>query len=163
MSIDANAAEHAEVDSAAAGDVDGRGDADVEAAMADSPLGPGEDATPAERAIWEALNGVEDPHLPLSLVEMAMIYDVRVEEGGAATGGDAAGGDEIGGESATVEITFPCMGCPAYDFIHDDVEAACREVGVEAVEIDVVWDPVWSKDMMPTHAKETLRNSGIGV
>ena len=164
MSIDANAAEHAEVDSTAAGDVDGRGDADVEATMADSPLGPGEDATPAERAIWEALDGVEDPHLPLSLVEMAMIYDVRVEEGGAATGDGGTGGDATtAGDAATVEITFPCMGCPAYDFIHDDVEAACREAGVEAVEIDVVWDPVWSKDMMPTHAKETLRASGIGI
>ena len=121
---------------------------DAAETLADSPLGPGEDATPTERAVWNALDGVPDPHLPLSLVEMAMVYDVTVEDGG---------------DAATVDISFPCMGCPAYEFIHDDVRTACRDVGVEDVEIDVVWDPIWSKDMMPEHAKESLRASGIGI
>ena len=120
--------------------------AEANAPDADVELGPGEDATPTERAVWEALEEVEDPHLPLSLVEMAMIYDVSVED-----------------DEATVEISFPCMGCPAYEFIHEDIRTACRDVGVSDVEIDVVWDPVWSKDMMPAHAKETLRESGIGI
>ena len=150
MSADANAREagldgH---DSAAPGDT-----------PEDTPFGPGEDATETERAVWAALDEVEDPHLPLSLVEMAMIYDVRVEESGAETDGDA----ETGGAAATVEISFPCMGCPAYDFIHEDIRGACHDVGVDAVEIDVVWDPIWSKDMMPARAKETLRESGIGI
>lgn len=108
--------------------------------------GPGEDATSTERAVWDALDEVEDPHLPLSLVEMAMVYDVAVE-----------------GDAATVEISFPCMGCPAYEFIHEDIRTACQGVGVDDVEINVVWDPIWSKDMMPEHAKETLRSSGIGI
>lgn len=111
-----------------------------------APLGPGADTSPAERAVWDALEEVEDPHLPLSLVEMAMIYDVAVDDG-----------------VATVELTFPCMGCPAYDFVHEDVRAACRDAGVDDVEIDVVWDPVWSKDMMPEAARETLRTWGVGV
>lgn len=111
-----------------------------------APLGPDEDATPTERAVWDALDDVEDPHLPLSLVEMAMIYDVAVED-----------------DAARVEISFPCMGCPAYEFIHEDIRTACHDVGVTDVEIDVVWDPIWSKDMMPDHAKETLRSSGIGI
>ena len=109
-------------------------------------LGPGDDASPEERAVWAALDEVEDPHLPLSLVEMGMIYDVSVAEG-----------------TATVEMSFPCMGCPAYEFIHEDVRAACREAGAAEAEVDVVWDPVWTKDMMPPHARETLRESGIGV
>ena len=126
--------------------------AEANAPDASVELGPGDDATAMERAVWDALDEVEDPHLPLSLVEMAMIYDVAVDEGGA-TNGDAA----------TIEISFPCMGCPAYEFIHDDIRTACHDVGVEDVEIDVVWDPIWSKDMMPDHAKQTLRNSGIGI
>ena len=140
MSADADAAEGAAVDAEA--------DSNGLETLADSPLGPGDDASPIERAVWQALDGVPDPHLPLSLVEMAMIYDVSVEEGG---------------DAATVEITFPCMGCPAYEFIHEDVRAACRKAGVSDVEIDVVWDPIWSKDMMPAHAKESLRASGIGI
>jgi len=145
VSADADVAEGAAVD--ADGDptevVGGR---DARATLADSPLGPDEDASPTELAVWDALDGVPDPHLPLSLVEMAMIYDVAVED-----------------DAATVEITFPCMGCPAYEFIHDDVRTACRDVGVSEVEIDVVWDPIWSKDMMPEGAKESLRASGIGI
>jgi len=138
MSADADSTEGAAVDTGE--------DPEVLATMADSPLGPGDDASPTERAIWEALNGVPDPHLPLSLVEMAMIYDVAVED-----------------DAATVEITFPCMGCPAYEFIHEDIRTACSDVGVSEVDIDVVWDPIWSKDMMPAHAKESLRASGIGI
>ena len=143
MSADADAAVDADGDPTEV--VGGR---DARATLADSPLGPDEDASPTELAVWDALDGVPDPHLPLSLVEMAMIYDVSV--------------DEVG-DAATVEITFPCMGCPAYEFIHEDVRTACRDVGVSEVEIDVVWDPVWSKDLMPEHAKESLRASGIGI
>ena len=121
---------------------------DAAETLADSPLGPGEDATRTERAIWNALDGVPDPHLPLSLVEMAMIYDVTVDE------------DE---DAAAIDVSFPCMGCPAYEFIHEDIRTACSEVGVADVDIDVVWDPIWSKDMMPEHAKASLRASGIGI
>ena len=145
MSADANARD-AEGDPSAEG-------AATDLPAADTPFGPDDGASPIERAVWEALDDVEDPHLPLSLVEMAMIYDVDVEEGGAATGGDAV----------TVDVSFPCMGCPAYDFIHEDIRTACHGVGLAEVEIDVVWDPIWSKDMMPAHAKETLRESGIGI
>lgn len=108
--------------------------------------GPGDDASPVERAVWDALDEVEDPHLPLSLVEMGMIYDVAVDRG-----------------AATVEMSFPCMGCPAYEFIHEDIEAACREAGATDAAVDVVWDPVWTKEMMPEHAREALRESGIGI
>jgi len=155
MSADADSADGPAVDAEATDDVSvaTKDDGDVFATLADSPLGPGDDASPTERAIWEALDGVPDPHLPLSLVEMAMIYDVAVDEGGASNGGDAA----------TVEISFPCMGCPAYEFIHEDIRTACSEVGVADVDIDVVWDPIWSKDMMPEGAKESLRASGIGI
>lgn len=109
--------------------------------------GPGDDATPLEREVWDTLDEIPDPHIPVSLVEMAMIYDVAVEDG-----------------TVTVEMTFPCMGCPAYDFIHDDIRAGCRTIaGVDDVEIDVVWDPIWSKDMLTRETREKMRESGIGL
>ena len=118
----------------------------ADASAPGAALGPGDDASPEERAVWDALDEVEDPHLPLSLVEMGMIYAVAVD-----------------GDAATVEMSFPCMGCPAYEFIHEDIREACGEAGVADAEVDVVWDPVWSKDMMPEHAREALRESGIGI
>ena len=50
------------------------------------------DATPFEEELWNALDGIPDPHIPVSLVEMAMIYDVSAEEG-----------------HVDVEMSFPCM------------------------------------------------------
>ena len=109
--------------------------------------GPSEDADEFERELWATLDTVPDPHIPVSLVEMAMIYDI-----------DAGDGD------VTVTMTFPCMGCPAYDMIKDDVRAALRTVrGVSDVDIEVTWDPVWSKDMLTDNAREELRDAGISI
>ena len=109
--------------------------------------GPSEAADEFERELWATLDTVPDPHIPVSLVEMAMIYDI-----------DAGDGD------VTVTMTFPCMGCPAYDMIKDDVRAALRTVrGVSDVDIEVTWDPVWSKDMLTDNAREELRDAGISI
>ncbi|MBV0925964.1 metal-sulfur cluster assembly factor [Halomicroarcula limicola] len=111
-------------------------------------IGPDGTETELEEAVWMNLDEIPDPHLPLSLVEMAMIYDVSVDRDGVAR----------------VDLSFPCMGCPAYEFIHDDIRGCLRTMdGVTDVEIDVVWDPVWSKDMLDEHAREELRESGIAL
>lgn len=110
-------------------------------------IGPGEDATAFERELWDALDTIPDPHIPVSLVDMAMIYDVE------ADGGDV-----------TVEMTYPCMGCPAYTMIQNDIRSCLRSMaGVEAVSVAVVWEPVWSKDMLTREAREELREAGIGL
>jgi phenylacetate-CoA oxygenase PaaJ subunit len=108
---------------------------------------PSEDADEFERELWATLDTVPDPHIPVSLVEMAMIYDIETDDG-----------------DVTVTMTFPCMGCPAYDMIKDDVRAALRTVrGVSDVDIEVTWDPVWSKDMLTDNAREELRDAGISI
>ncbi|GAA0281735.1 metal-sulfur cluster assembly factor [Halobacterium noricense] len=106
-----------------------------------------DDVDEFEQELWNTLDEVPDPHIPVSLVEMAMIYDVTVDDG-----------------DVTVTMTYPCMGCPAYDMIQEDVRAVLRVVdGVTSVSIDVTWDPVWSKDMLSEHAHEELREAGIGL
>jgi metal-sulfur cluster biosynthetic enzyme len=108
---------------------------------------PGEDADEFERELWATLDTVPDPHIPVSLVEMAMIYDIEADDG-----------------DVTVTMTFPCMGCPAYDMIKDDARAALRTVrGVTDVDIEVTWDPVWSKDMLTDNAREELRDAGSSL
>ena len=109
--------------------------------------GPSEDADEFERELWATLDTVPDPHIPVSLVEMAMIYDIEADDG-----------------DVTVTMTFPCMGCPAYDMIKDDARAALRTVrGVTDVDIEIAWDPVWSKDMLTDNAREELRDAGISL
>ncbi|AGB36594.1 metal-sulfur cluster assembly factor [Natronococcus occultus] len=105
------------------------------------------DTTPFERELWDVLDEIPDPHIPVSLVEMAMIYDVTENDG-----------------HVTVEMSFPCMGCPAYDMIHNDVRSCLTVVdGVDEVDIDVVWDPVWSKDMLTESVRKKIREAGISL
>ena len=49
-----------------------------------------------------------------------------------------------------LELTFTAMGCPAMDFIQDDIrERLLREPEVDEVRIEVVWDPVWTRTPHP--------------
>ncbi len=113
---------------------------------ADVP-GPDADASPFERALWDAIDEIPDPHVPVSLVEMGMVYDVAAEDGAVA-----------------VEMTYPCLGCPAYDMIQDDVRGRLRAVdGVDDVAIDVVWEPAWSKRRLSAAVREKIRAAGTDV
>lgn len=105
------------------------------------------DATPFEQHLWDVVDEIPDPHIPVSLVEMAMIYEIKAEDG-----------------DVIVEMTYPCMGCPAYDMIQNDIESCLTVLdGVDTVDVEVVWDPVWSKDMLTDEVREKMRESGISL
>jgi metal-sulfur cluster biosynthetic enzyme len=102
-----------------------------------------------EARIWNALREVEDPEIPVSLVGMGLIVSVAY---------DAAE------RRADLQITYTAMGCPAMDFIQDDIQAALlADPDIDSVEIEVVWDPVWTKDRIRSEARETMRQLGIAV
>lgn len=102
----------------------------------------------SEEAIWKALSGITDPELPVSLVDMGMIYGVRVDDGGRAS----------------IELTFTSIGCPGMDMILEDVRAAVATVpGVTEVQIDVVWSPPWSKTRLTTKGRRLLQAVGLSV
>jgi metal-sulfur cluster biosynthetic enzyme len=99
--------------------------------------------------IWTALHEVEDPEIPVSVVGMGLIVAVDYE---AAR------------RTARLTITYTAMGCPAMDMIQDDIRARLlREPDLEAVEIEVVWDPVWSRKRLSDSARATMRELGIAV
>jgi metal-sulfur cluster biosynthetic enzyme len=107
------------------------------------------DAERVEARLWNALRTVEDPEIPVSVVGMGLIVSLayRPER-----------------RLADLTITFTAMGCPAMDFIEDDIRAALLEdPGVDAVEIEVVWDPIWTKDRIRSDARETMRRLGTVV
>ena len=65
---------------------------------------------------------------------------------------------------AHVKMTYTAMGCPAMDMIQDDIRARLlSEPEVDLVEIEVVWDPVWSHQRLSQNARETMRDLGIAV
>ena len=101
----------------------------------------------AEARLWRALQDVEDPEIPISVVGMGLIVSVAYDEGA---------------RRADLEITYTAMGCPAMDFIEEDIrDALLADPDVEDVAIEVVWDPVWTKDRIRADARETMRRLGI--
>lgn len=100
-----------------------------------------------EADVWQALSGVTDPEMPVSLVDLGMIYRVEVD-----------------GSTAFVDLTFTSMGCPAMDMILDDVREAVSAVpGVERVEVEVVWSPPWTKARLTERGRTLLRATGLAL
>ena len=61
-----------------------------------------------------------------------------------------------------IELTFTAMGCPAMEFIQDDIrERLLREPEVDEVRIEVVWDPVWTRSRIREDARARMRSLGI--
>ncbi|MFB6221512.1 MAG: 1,2-phenylacetyl-CoA epoxidase subunit PaaD [Halolamina sp.] len=111
----------------------------------------GEGADGVEADIWEALYEVEDPEMPVSVVDLGLIYTVEVEE------------TEAGDERAVVEMTLTYSGCPARDMLQNDVRCAALSAGVEAVEVRLRYSPTWNVDMVTEDGREALREFGLSV
>ena len=100
-----------------------------------------------EARLWRALQDVEDPEIPISVVGMGLIVSIAY---GAAE------------RAVDLELTFTAMGCPATDFIEDDVrERLLQEPDVDEVRIEVVWDPVWTRSRIREDARARMRELGI--
>jgi metal-sulfur cluster biosynthetic enzyme len=100
-----------------------------------------------EARLLDALHDVVDAELPLDIVDLGLIYDVRYE---------------AVERRVEVDMTFTAMGCPAMDFMLDDVrERLCREPDVDTVDVQVVWDPPWTRDRLTERGAAALLAWGI--
>lgn len=98
-------------------------------------------------ALWDALRDVFDPELPISVVDMGLIVALTEHEG-----------------VVDLKLTFTAMGCPAMDFIMDDIRARLlQEPGVTAVNIEIVWSPVWTKARLSEEGIEIMRSWGVSA
>lgn len=107
----------------------------------------GDDASGVEKRVWDQLYEVEDPEMPVSIVDLGLIYNVEVVDG-----------------HAHVEMTLTYSGCPARDMLQGDVhDAAVRADGVEAAEVSLRYSPAWNVAMVSETGKESLREFGLSV
>jgi metal-sulfur cluster biosynthetic enzyme len=98
-------------------------------------------------ALWDALREVMDPEIPISVVDMGLIVDLGQQDG-----------------IVDVKLTFTAMGCPAMDFIMDDIRTRLmQEAGVRQVNIEIVWDPAWTKARLSEDGIDIMRNWGISA
>jgi metal-sulfur cluster biosynthetic enzyme len=97
--------------------------------------------------LWAALAEVQDPEMPINLVDLGVIYRIAEQDG-----------------LVEVDLTFTAMGCPASDFILEDVrERLLREDGVREVRINVVWNPPWTVARVTEAGRDALESWGLAV
>ena len=91
--------------------------------------------------VIEELQTVYDPEIPVNIYELGLIYDVEVDDDGAAR----------------IRMTLTTPMCPAAEELPPEVETKARSVeGVTSVQLDLVWDPPWNPGMMSEAAKLEL-------
>ena len=93
--------------------------------------------------VYEALRNCYDPELPVNLVDLGLIYDVKVDD-----------------DNVNVVMTLTARGCPAHSFISEQVREEVEKIaGVKSANVQVVWDPPWNVSRLSEAARKQL---GIG-
>jgi metal-sulfur cluster biosynthetic enzyme len=96
-----------------------------------------------EEEVYYALMNVYDPEIPVSIVDLGLIYDVQISSG-----------NNVG-----IKMSLTTPGCGMGAMIASQAEQAVKDIGANNVLVEVVWDPPWNPDMMSDEAKQKL---GIG-
>ena len=100
-----------------------------------------------EAAVLECLGEVLDPEIPISLVDLGLIYGVSWDAG-----------------VVTVDLTFTATACPCMEFIREDVRDRLEsEPWIERVRIEEVWSPPWTRERISERGKQQLRTMGMGA
>ena len=93
-----------------------------------------------ERAV-ELLRTVYDPEIPVDIYSLGLIYKIDVDDSG----------------KLNIDMTLTAPNCPAADFIVEDARYKLQSIdGVNEVNIEIVFEPEWTRDMMSEEAKLEL-------
>ena len=90
--------------------------------------------------IIEEIRKIYDPELPVNIYELGLIYDIKVD-----------------GSKAEIKMTLTTPNCPVAESLPKEVKEGAMQVeGIDEVDLQLVWDPPWTKDMMSDAAKLEL-------
>ena len=95
--------------------------------------------------VRDSLKKCMDPEVPLSIVDMGLIYGIDVTEN----------------NDVNIKMTMTTKGCPLHETMVDDVKRYAKKVsGVNNVDVEIVWDPPWTMDKMSDEAKAKMKTMG---
>ena len=98
----------------------------------------------SEESVWEQLRTVYDPEIPVNIVELGLVYDLKIN-------------DNDDGSHIKLKMTLTAPGCGMGPAIAQDAEQKVSSIsGVKNVIVEIVWEPVWNRDMMSDEAKLQL-------
>ncbi|MCY4042480.1 MAG: iron-sulfur cluster assembly protein [Candidatus Dadabacteria bacterium] len=108
--------------------------------MSGEVMAEGGAAAVTKEKVFEILGGIYDPEIPVDIVNLGLVYNIEIE----------------GGE-VRILMTMTSPGCPAAGQIVSEAKLLTSEIeGVEKVDIEVVWDPPWTPEMMSEAARESF-------
>ena len=120
------------------------GDAIGKKTMQESQVKSNKSKIITEDVIWEQLRTVYDPEIPVNIVELGLVYDLKILKK-----------DE--GYDIQVKMTLTAPGCGMGPVIAQDAEMKIKNLaGVSNVLVEIVWEPIWDRDMMTDEAKLQL-------
>lgn len=103
------------------------------------------DGTVNEKQVWHALHQCYDPELPVNIVELGLIYDCTIKT------------DTEGKNIVSIKMTLTAPGCGMGPTIVEDARSKVQQVpNVDSVDIELVFDPPWSNEMLSDEAKLEL-------
>lgn len=97
------------------------------------------EAIEIQEKVIEVLRTVYDPEIPVNIYDLGLIYRIELSEDN---------------KELSVDMTLTAPNCPAADFIMEDVRQKLEAIsGLEKVNLELVFEPEWTKDMMSEEAK----------
>ena len=96
-----------------------------------------------EEDVLKALSEVYDPEIPINIVDLGLIYKVEINEN----------------NDVDVDMTFTTMACPMHTYIRDQADEAVKKMDrVGKVNVNLVWEPKWTPEMISKEIRERLNN-----
>ena len=90
--------------------------------------------------IIDEMKKIYDPEIPVNIYELGLIYDIKVIS-----------------NKAEIKMTLTSPNCPVAESLPKEVKKGAMQVeGIDEVDLELVWDPPWTKDMMSDAAKLEL-------
>ena len=94
-----------------------------------------------EQKIVEMIKTVYDPEIPVNIYDLGLIYRIELKKD----------------DSVDIDMTLTAPNCPAADFMMEDVKMKVESIeGISAVNLNLVFEPEWSQDLMTEEAKLEL-------
>lgn len=101
-----------------------------------------------QEEVLTALKECYDPEIPVNIVDMGLIYEIRVKPSDVPNSGS---------EQVEVEMTLTAPGCPSSAYISDQVkQRLLRMPGVDSATVNIVWYPQWTPERLSAEARQQL-------
>jgi ring-1,2-phenylacetyl-CoA epoxidase subunit PaaD len=110
----------------------------------------------SKEAVFDVLRTIDDPEMPINIVDLGIVEDVRIEPGTRADGNS--------GTSLVIDLLPTFIACPALYVIEEEVRRRVGALpGVAQVAVQFRCDPPWTVDRISEAGREALASFGVTV